>query len=42
MIEGNKWPSNKEIINLWSATSLDKNKSVSFIPKSDFDGVHTQ
>ena len=39
VIEGNKWPSNKEIINLWSVASLDENKSVSFIPKSGFDGV---
>lgn len=39
VIEGNKWPSNKEIINLWSVASADENKSVSFIPKSDFDGV---
>ena len=39
VIEGNKWPSNKEIINLWSVASSDENKSVSFIPKSDFDEV---
>lgn len=39
VIEGNKWSSNKEIINLWSIASLDENKSVSFIPKSEFDGV---
>jgi len=39
VIEGNKWPSNKEIINLWSVASTKENKSVSFIPKSNFDGV---
>ena len=39
VIEGNKWRSNKEIIKLWSVASLSDSKRISFIPKSDFDGI---
>ena len=38
VLEGNNWPSNKEIINLWSVASDNDNKSVFFKAKKTFDG----
>ncbi len=39
VIEGNKWPSNKEILKLWSIASSKSNKQIVFIPENEFDGI---